>query len=228
MLITIDNVLTEDELATARTWLAQAGWQDGSITAGAQAAQAKRNEQLPEDADALPALRQLVLGALERSPLFFTAALPLKILPPFFNRYTGERNTYGFHTDGAMRLSPIRGAGYVRADVSATLFLSEPHEYEGGELTIEDTFGTHSVKLKAGSLVVYPSSSIHAVSPVTRGCRQACFMFIQSMVRDPGQRRLLYDMDMALLQLRQAHGESDAVVRLTGTYHNLLRRWADS
>lgn len=228
MLITIDDVLTTQELATARDLLARSEWQSGAITAGPQAAQAKNNQQLPESAEHLAALRQLVLGALNRSPLFFAAALPLKVLPPFFNRYGGDANTYGFHTDCAMRLSPQRGEGYVRADVSATLFLSEPEEYDGGDLTIEDTFGTHGVKLKAGSLVLYPSSSIHAVTPVTRGQRQACFMFIQSMVRDAGQRRLLYDMDMALLQLRQEVGESDPVVRLTGTYHNLLRRWADS
>ena len=153
--------------------------------------------------------------------------MPLRILPPFFNRYAGEHNHYGFHTDNAMRMMPD-GSGYVRADVSATLFLSEPEEYEGGVLTIEDTFGRHGVKLKAGSLVVYPSSSIHEVSPVTQGERIACFMFMQSMVRDAGERRLLFDMDMALLQLRQTDGDTDPVVRLTGCYHNLLRRWADS
>lgn len=228
MLITIDQVLTTDELAQAREWLARSTWCSGGITAGAQAAQAKNNQQLPEDAEHLGQLRQLVLAALNRSPMFFAAALPLKILPPFFNRYGGDTNTYGFHTDSAMRLAPDRSGTYVRADISATLFLSDPQSYDGGELTIEDTFGTHSIKLPAGSLVLYPSSSIHAVTPVTRGERVACFMFMQSMVRDPGQRRLLYDMDMALLQLRQDIGEADSVVRLTGTYHNLLRRWAES
>jgi PKHD-type hydroxylase len=227
MLITIDDVLTLEELATLRGWLKQSAWADGRITAGPQAARAKNNQQLPEDAAQLPEMRRLVLGALNRSALFFTAALPLKILPPFFNRYGGETNAYGFHTDNAMRMQPD-GSGYVRADVSATLFLSDPEEYEGGELTVEDTFGSHGVKLKAGSMVVYPSSSIHQVTPVTRGERLACFMFMQSMVRDPGQRRMLFDMDMALLQLRQSLGETDAVVRLTGTYHNLLRTWADS
>jgi PKHD-type hydroxylase len=172
-------------------------------------------------------LRRLVLGALNRNAMFFTSALPLKILPPFFNRYSGETNHYGFHTDNAMRMQPD-GSGYVRADVSATLFLSDPEDYEGGVLTVEDTFGSHGIKPKAGSMVVYPSSSIHEVSAVTQGERVACFMFMQSMVRDPGQRRLLYDMDMALLQLRQTVGETDAVVRLTGTYHNLLRQWAES
>jgi PKHD-type hydroxylase len=228
MLIIIDKVLTPDELATARKLLEQSEWCSGAVTAGPQAAAAKNNLQLADDAQHLPALRQLVLTALNRSPTFFAAALPLKVLPPFFNRYAQTTNAYGFHTDCAMRMLPDHSAGYVRADISATLFLSDPQDYDGGELTIDDTFGTHSVKLPAGSLVLYPSSSIHAVTPVTRGARVACFMFMQSMVRDPGQRRLLYDMDMALLQLRQDIGEVDAVVRLTGTYHNLLRRWADS
>ena len=226
MLITIDDVLTPEELSAARTLLAQSAWTSGKITAGPQAAKAKNNQQLPEEAKHLPDLRRLVLSALNRNPMFFTAALPLKILPPYFNRYCGGTNHYGWHTDNAMRAAP--DGGYVRADVSATLFLNDPDEYEGGELTIEDTFGNHGVKLKAGSLVVYPSSSIHQVSPVTRGERLACFMFIQSMVRDPGQRRLLFDMDMALLDLREQLGETEAVVRLTGTYHNLLRRWAES
>lgn len=227
MLITIDDVLTPQELSTAKSLLARSHWASGLQTAGVQAAKAKNNQQLPEDAEHLPALRRLVLTALNRNALFFTAALPLKILPPFFNRYGDETNYYGFHTDNAMRAMPD-GSGYVRADVSATLFFSDPEEYEGGELTIEDTFGKHAVKLKAGSLVVYPSSSIHEVAAVTRGERLACFMFMQSMVRDPGERRLLFDMDMALLQLRETQGDSDAVVRLTGCYHNLLRRWADS
>lgn len=227
MLITIDNVLTPEELSAARELLARSNWSSGQLTAGLQAARAKNNEQLAENAEHLPALRRLVLQALNRNATFFTAALPLKILPPFFNRYSGDSNYYGFHTDNAMRQMPD-GSGYVRADVSATLFFSEPDDYEGGLLTIEDTFGKHGLKLKAGSMVVYPSTSIHEVAPVTRGERVSCFMFMQSMVRDPGQRRMLYDMDMALLDLREAHGDSDPVVRLTGCYHNLLRRWADS
>ena len=227
MLITIDNVLTPEELSTARELLARSNWSSGQLTAGLQAARAKNNEQLAENAEHLPALRRLVLQALNRNATFFTAALPLKILPPFFNRYSGDSNYYGFHTDNAMRQMPD-GSGYVRADVSATLFFSEPDDYEGGLLTIEDTFGKHGLKLKAGSMVVYPSTSIHEVAPVTAGERVACFMFMQSMVRDPGQRRMLYDMDMALLDLREAHGDSAPVVRLTGCYHNLLRRWADS
>lgn len=226
MLVIIDDVLTAEELATARSWLTDSAWGCGRMTAGPQAALAKNNQQLPEDAPHLPALRRLVLAALNRNAMFFTAALPLKILPPFFNRYSGETNQYGFHTDNAMRMQPD-GSGYVRADISATLFLSDPEDYEGGVLTVEDTFGSHGIKLKAGSMVIYPSSSIHEVSAVTYGERIACFMFMQSMVRDPGRRRLLYDMDMALLQLRQSVGETDAVVRLTGIYHNLLRQWAE-
>ncbi len=227
MLVTIDNVLSADELAVARELVHRSRWIDGRVTAGAQAAQVKNNQQLREDCPQLAALRRLVLDALNRSPMFFAAALPLKILPPFFNRYAGSSNTYGLHTDSAMRLVPGVDGSYLRSDVSATLFLSDPDDYDGGVLTIDDTFGSHGVKLAAGSLVVYPSSSVHAVTPVTRGERIACFMFIQSMVRDPGQRRLLYDMDMALLQLRGQIGETAPVVQLTGTYHNLLRRWAE-
>ncbi len=226
MLQHVPDLLTPEELAEARRLLTSAEWVDGKVTAGTQAASVKNNQQLPEHAPEIRALRQLVLMALNRNALFFTAALPSKILPPFFNRYSGETNHYGFHVDNAMRMMPD-GSGYVRADVSATLFLSEPDEYEGGELVIEDTFGRHAVKLKAGSLVVYPSSSVHQVTPVTKGARVACFMFIQSMVRDAEKRRLLYDMDMSLMQLRQSVGETEAVVHLTGVYHNLLRRWAE-
>lgn len=226
MLLTLDAILTPDELATARTLLARSSWVNGQVTAGPQAAQVKRNEQLPETAPHLPALRELVLGALHRSPLFFSAALPLRILTPFFNRYAGVSNHYGYHVDNALRARP--DGSYVRADVSATLFLSEPDTYEGGVLTIQDTFGTHGVKLKAGSLVLYPASSLHQVTPVTQGERLACFLFIQSLVRDTEQRRLLFEMDMALLELRQQLGEATApLTRLTGTYHNLLRRWAE-
>jgi len=228
MLVTIENLLSPSELALARGLLSHSVWSSGAETAGEQAAQVKNNEQLPENAEHLPALRRLVFGALERNAAFFSAALPLKILPPHFNRYSGSANTYGFHADGAMRQVPGQPGLYVRADVSATLFLSEPEDYDGGVLNIEDTFGTHGIKLRAGSLVVYPSSSLHAVTPVTSGERIACFMFIQSMVRDPGRRRLLYDMDMAMLQLRHESGETAPLVRLTATYHNLLRLWAEN
>ncbi|HOY86118.1 MAG: Fe2+-dependent dioxygenase [Methylotenera sp.] len=226
MLLQIPNVLNGEEILKAKKLIAEAQWVDGKVTAGTQAATVKNNQQLPESAPQIMALRQLVLVALNRNALFFTAALPSKILPPFFNCYSGETNHYGFHVDNAMRMMPD-GSGYVRADVSATLFLSEPEDYEGGELIIEDTFGRQSVKLKAGSLVVYPSSSVHEVTAVTKGARMACFMFIQSMVRDAEKRRLLYDMDMSLMQLRHTLGETEAVVHLTGVYHNLLRRWAE-
>jgi PKHD-type hydroxylase len=226
MLLQIPNVLSETELAYAKKLLAEASWVDGKITAGTQAAVVKNNQQLSEQAPQMHALRKLVLQALNRNALFFTAALPLKILPPFFNRYSGDANFYGYHVDNAMRMMPD-GSGYVRADVSATLFLSEPDEYEGGELMIDDTFGQHGLKLPAGSLVVYPSSSVHQVTPVLAGSRVACFMFIQSMVRDATKRRLLYDMDLSLIQLRDTLGETEAVVKLTGVYHNLLRSWAE-
>lgn len=226
MLLTIDDVLAPGELAEVRALIARSQWADGLLTAGSQAATVKHNQQLPEEAPQLPELRRIVMAALNRNALFFTGALPLKVLPPFFNRYAGASNHYGEHVDGAMRRSG--DGGYVRADVSATLFLSDPGDYDGGVLTISDTFGRHGVKLAAGSLVVYPSSSLHEVTPVTRGERLACFMFIQSMVRDPLQRRVLFDMDMALLELRQQVGETAPVVRLTGVYHNLLRRWAES
>lgn len=228
MLIVIDCLLSSSEIESARRLIASTRWVDGAQTAGVQAAQVKNNQQIADDAPELPALRQLVLEGLQRSALFWTAALPLKILPPQFNRYTDTSNSYGAHTDCAMRSLPETQGQYVRSDISATLFLSDPEEYEGGVLTLEDTFGNHGVKLAAGSLVLYPSSSVHAVTPVTKGERLACFMFIQSMVRDPVQRRLLYNMDMALLKLREEWGENPALVELTGCYHNLLRQWAES
>jgi len=226
MLLKIENLLNADELLQVNTLLAQAEWVDGRVTAGKQAAIVKNNQQLSEQNPEMQALRKIVLNALSRNPVFFSSVLPLKILPPFFNRYSGNSNFYGAHVDNAMRMLPD-GSGYVRADISATLFLSDPDTYEGGELIIEDTFGSQGIKLKAGSIVIYPSSSVHQVSPVTKGERVACFMFIQSMVRDPAMRRLLYDMDMALIDLRSKVGEVDAVVKLTGAYHNLLRLWTE-
>lgn len=226
MIVTIPALLTPDELSQIRALLQEATWTDGRITAGSQAALVKNNQQLPDDVPQLPALRRLVLQALARNATFFAAALPLKVLPPFFNRYSGATNAYGAHVDGAMRQAP--DGSYVRSDISATLFLSDADSYDGGELVIADTFGTHRIKQPAGSLVLYPSSSVHEVTPVTRGERCACFMFIQSMVRDSEQRRLLYEMDMALLTLRETVGETEPVVQLTGTYHNLLRQWASN
>ena len=224
MLITLPEVLLKDELNTIRELLKQARWEDGRSTAGTQAAVVKNNQQLAEQDPLLHQIRRIVLQALHRDPLFFSAVLPDKILPPFVNRYAGDNNTYGFHVDNAIRSLPD---GYrVRADVSATLFLNNPEDYDGGELLIQDVFGEQRVKLAAGSLVVYPSSSVHAVLPVTRGERLASFMFIQSMVRDAAQRRLLFDLDMSLVKLRQQLGETAEVVKLTGVYHNLLRQWA--
>lgn len=225
MLLTLPDVLLGEELTAIRGLLKQAQWVDGRNTAGAQAAQVKNNQQLAEQDPLLDKVRGIVLQALHRDPLFFSAALPDKILPPFVNRYSGETNHYGFHVDSAMRSMPD-GSARVRADVSATLFFNDPDEYEGGELVIQDVFGDQRVKLKAGSIVIYPSSSVHAVTPITRGERLASFMFIQSMVRDASHRRMLFDMDMALVRLRQQHGETAEVVQLTGVYHNLLREWA--
>lgn len=225
MLLSLPGVLLEEELHTIRALLKQAQWVDGRTTAGIQAASVKNNQQLAEDDLLLAQIRRIVLQALQRDPLFFSAALPDKILPPFVNRYAGETNAYGFHVDSAMRHMPD-GSVRVRADVSATLFFNDPDEYEGGELVVQDVFGDQRIKLKAGAIVIYPSSSVHAVTPVTRGERLASFMFIQSMVRDAAHRRMLFDMDMALVCLRQQQGETPEVVQLTGIYHNLLRQWA--
>ena len=225
MLLTLPDVLLKEELTTIRGLLKQAQWVDGRSTAGTQAAQVKNNQQLAEQDPLLDQIRRIVLQALHRDPLFFSAVLPDKILPPFVNRYVGATNHYGFHVDNAMRSMPD-GSARVRADVSATLFLNDPDEYEGGELVVQDVFGDQRIKLKAGSIVIYPSSSVHAVTPVTSGERLASFMFIQSMVRDAAHRRMLFDMDMALVRLRQQHGETPEVVQLTGIYHNLLRQWA--
>lgn len=224
MLITLPEVLLKEELNTIRGLLKQARWEDGRSTAGTQAAVVKNNQQLAEQDVALGKIRRIVLQAVHRDPLFFSAALPDKILPPFVNRYADNHNTYGFHVDNAIRSVP---EGYrVRADVSATLFLNNPEDYDGGELLIQDVFGEQRVKLAAGSVVVYPSSSVHAVTPVTRGERLASFMFIQSLVRNAEQRKVLFDLDMSLVKLRQQLGETAEVVKLTGVYHNLLRQWA--
>ncbi|MDN3918919.1 Fe2+-dependent dioxygenase [Roseateles violae] len=227
MLLKIANVLSPQALQEARELLARARWQDGRATAGAQAATVKNNEQLPAGSEEARALQALVLQALEKHPLFFSATLPKRVLPPLFNRYAGASNHYGRHVDQAVRYLP-GGTQRVRTDISCTLFLSDPGEYEGGELVIADTYGEQRIKFEAGDLVLYPGTSVHSVEPVTRGERLASFFWIESMVRSSEQRRLLYEMDMSLMQLRAAHGESDAVVQLTGSYHNLLRMWADT
>jgi len=227
MLLRVPEVLSPAELARCRAIVEGADWADGKITAGTQSEQVKNNRQLPEDGQASHAARAIVLDALGRSALFITDALPKKTYPPLFNRYDGSSNAFGNHIDNAVRTSTVTGA-WVRTDLSATLFLSEPSEYDGGELVIEDTFGAQSVKLAAGDLILYPASSVHRVEPVTRGCRLASFFWIESMVRDDAQRRLLFDLDMAILTLRGAGGDTPPVVKLTGCYHNLLRMWAET
>ncbi len=227
MLLRVPEVLSPAELARCRAIVEGADWADGKITAGTQSEQVKNNRQLPEDAQASHAARAIVLDALGRSALFITGALPRKTYPPLFNRYDGASNAFGNHIDNSVRTSPITGA-WVRTDLSATLFLSEPAEYDGGELVIEDTFGSQSVKLAAGDLILYPASSVHRVEPVTRGCRLASFFWVESMVRDDAQRRLLFDLDMSILTLRGTDGDTPPVVKLTGCYHNLLRMWADT
>ena len=227
MLLQIPKVLTSDEVRQAHAILARAPWADGRVTAGVQSAQVKNNQQLPEDCEEVRALQQLLLAGLDRQQSFFSAALPKHISPPMFNRYGGATNTFGNHVDSAVRYLP-RGAGRVRTDISCTLFLADPDAYEGGELVVEDTFGTQRVKLPAGDLVMYPGTSVHRVEPVTRGFRVASFFWIQSMVRTDEQRRLLFDMDNHLIDLRIRMGETDPnVIGLTSTYHNLLRMWLD-
>ena len=230
MLLTLPDILSPDDIARARTLLAEAPWQDGRDSAGPQARTVKNNQQLPHGSEAAGAIRQMVLNGLNRSALFFSAALPLRIFTPRVNRYGGAMNTYGNHIDNAIRLKATDGGAteYVRTDVSCTVFLNDPDEYEGGELTVSDTYGTRGVKLPAGHAVLYPGTSLHQVTPVTRGHRIACFLWVQSMVRSDEQRRLLYELDMNLLALRQRHGETAETTALTGTYHNLLRMWAET
>ena len=228
MLVHVPEVLTADELRQARRVLAEAPWADGRATAGVQSAWMKNNEQLDQQGEAARRLQPLVLGALNRSALFFSAALPKKVFPPLFNRYGGTANAFGNHVDNAVRYPPGGRGERVRTDLSCTLFLADPADYDGGELVIEDTYGTQRVKLPAGHLVLYPGTSVHRVEPVTRGHRLASFFWIESMVRSDEQRRLLFDMDAHLMRLRAQIGETDpSVVGLTGTYHNLLRAWAD-
>lgn len=225
MLLHIPEVLTRDELAHVRQALDAAEWADGRETVGVQGAKVKRNQQLPDASPLKVELGQIVQAALERNPLYFAATLPLKTLPPRFNRYAGG-GEYGFHVDGAvMRLG---NGEQLRSDVSCTLFLAEPDEYDGGELIVSDTYGEHEVKLPAGDLIVYPSSSLHKVAPVTRGARLAAFFWVQSMVRDDARRRMLFEMDTAIETLRRGGADDGAVLQLTGVYHNLLRQWSET
>lgn len=233
MLLRIPQALNADELAEVRALILAADWADGRITAGSQSGSVKNNTQLPEELPAAQQARHIVSVALARNPMFVTGALPKAVYPPLFNRYGGHANYFGNHIDNAVRTHAAT-ARHVRTDVSCTLFLSEPASYDGGELVVEDTYGEQRIKFQAGDLVMYPGTSVHRVEPVTRGERLACFFWVQSMVRTDAQRRLLYEMDMAITALRQKDaerspgtGEAPEVVRLTGCYHNLLRMWAD-
>jgi PKHD-type hydroxylase len=225
VLLPVAEVLTTQQVADAREVLERADWVDGRVTAGHQSARAKHNQQLPEDSAAARRLGEAVVAALQAHPLFVAAALPLRVFPPLFNRYEGGQ-AFGTHVDNAIRQVP--GTPHrLRTDLSATLFLSAPDTYDGGELVVEDTYGVHSVKLPAGHLVLYPASSLHHVRPVTRGVRLAAFFWIQSMVRDDGERTLLFDLDSAIQELSREQPDHPSAVQLIGVYHNLLRRWAE-
>ncbi len=222
----IQNVLSADELKTLSALLSQARWESGGVTAGDQSAQVKRNQQLPETAPQMAQARNIVSQALARHPQFVARALPKTVFPPLFNRYSGESNFFGNHIDNAVRTYALT-AKHVRTDLSATLFLSAPTSYDGGELIIEDGVGGRSFKCAAGDLLLYSATSVHRVAPVTRGERLASFFWIESMIRRDDQRMLLHEMDMAILALRQREGDNAETIRLTGCYHNLLRMWAD-
>ena len=225
MILEIPDILSPEQVSHARCLLQSAEWVDGRVTAGPQSARAKNNLQLSEDHPVARQLGEMIVTALQRSPLFISAALPLRVFPPLFNSYSGGQS-FGNHVDNAIR--QINGtAARIRTDLSATLFLADPEEYDGGELHIEDTYGVHTVKLPSGHMVLYPSTSLHNVQPVTRGARVASFFWIQSMIRDDGQRTLLFDLDTAIQRLTVDLPDHPAAVQLTAVYHNLLRRWAE-
>ncbi len=224
MLLKIPSVLSRTQVKEMKSLMLDAEWTDGAVTAGFQSAQAKNNLQLPENAPLARELGDRILGALSANNLFLSAALPLKIFPPLFNCYQAGGN-FGVHVDNAIRQVPGTPVK-VRTDLSMTLFLSDPEEYEGGELTIEDTFGAQKVKLPAGDLVLYPSTALHRVTPVTRGRRMASFFWLQSMVASDEKRSLLFDMDMSIQSLRERLKDSPEIIQLTGVYHNLLRQWS--
>ena len=225
MMLRIPAVLTGEKLAQVRGLIEpETGWVDGLATAGWQGAPVKRNHQLDEQAPAARAAQRIVLAALETHPTFISAALPRAVYPPMFNRY-GVGETFGAHVDGAVRLNPRTGA-QLRTDLSATLFLSDPSDYDGGELQVIDSFATHGVKLAAGDMVLYPATSLHQVTPVTRGTRLAAFFWVQSMIRDDAQRELAFDLDSAIQRLNETGGDDAARTALVGCYHNLLRMWA--
>ena len=225
MIVQVPSILNPQQIAHCRKVMNRANWVDGRVTAGHQSATVKDNRQLPENSPEAHELGDMIVAALERNPLFITAALPLRVFPPLFNRYEGGE-AFGAHLDNSIRQIP--GTPYrIRTDISATLFLSAPETYDGGELVISDVYGTHAVKLAAGDMVVYPASSLHNVNPVMRGVRLAAFFWVQSMVRDDGQRTLLFDLDMAINKVNQALPNHTAVVELTNCYHKLLRRFAE-
>jgi PKHD-type hydroxylase len=226
MLLAIPSVLDAAQVAEARAVVEAGEWRDGKVTAGIQSALAKNNLQLVNDSDEAGRIGQVILDALAANALFQSAALPRRIVPPLFNRYdAASGHHFGDHVDNALR--PLPGGGRIRTDLSATLFLSDPSDYDGGELVVEDSYGSHRVKLDAGDMILYPSTSLHRVEPVTRGTRLASFFWIESMVREDSQRSLLLDMDAAVRTLASEVGDDHAaVVSLTGAYHNLLRRWA--
>jgi PKHD-type hydroxylase len=225
MLLHIESVFTTEEAAAIRSSLEQADWVDGRVTAGYQSARTKNNLQLPQHHPLALELSDTVVKRLEQNPLFMGAALPTKVFPPLFNRYDGG-HAFGTHVDNAIRQVP--GTPHrVRTDLSATLFLTEPHDYDGGELMIEDNYGTQSVKLPAGHMVLYPATSLHHVKPVTRGARISSFFWVQSMIRNDGHRTLLFDLDMAIQRLAGESPDHPSTVQLTGVYHNLIRLWAE-
>ena len=225
MMLHVPEVLTADDVADMRRRLDATQWVDGRETVGPQGAQVKRNRQLPETSPVAQELGALILQALARHPLYFSAALPLRTVPPLFNRYEGGEH-YGDHIDGAVRAVPGTTLR-LRTDVSCTLFLTDPEDYDGGELIVSDSYGTHEVKLPAGDLILYPATSVHRVAPVTGGARVSSFFWVQSMVRDDWQRSMLYELDRNIQALRQRVGDCDEVVGLTGHYHNLLRQWSE-
>ena len=228
MLTCIDGVLSKDDVAEFRRIMDASEWEDGRSTAGAQSAMVKRNEQLPPDSEVARKLGHRIISALTANPRFLAAAIPLQIFPPLFNRYAASSgHHFGLHVDNAIRGDRLTGLR-IRTDLSVTLFLSEPEEYDGGELVIEDSYGSHEVKLPAGDCVLYPSTSLHRVAPVTRGERLVSFLWLQSMVRDEGQRTILFDFDQSIQTLVVELGLDHAeVIRLSGLYHNLVRRWAE-